>query len=118
MSHCFARRRQTLHGGEIEQLVLQNLIRRICAVNHQPFAVVPDNRRAPQSCQDANLDFLRAERDKFVKTGGKTFERFARQPDDQICVDVDTGFAAEIIKIIRKPFVILATADRCAELRD
>ena len=80
---------QPLHRGKINQLVLQNLIRRMGVVNHLPFGVMPDDGRAAQPFQNADLDFLRAERDEFVKAGGKTFQRFARQADNQIGVDVD-----------------------------
>ncbi len=59
-----------------------------------PFRVVPDDRRAAQSFQDADLDFLRAERDELVKTGGETFHGFAGQPGNQIRVDVNTRFRA------------------------
>ena len=84
---------QPLHRGEINQLVLQNFVGRMRVVNHLPLGVVPDNRRAAQPFEDADLNFLRAERDEPVEAGGKTFQRFAGQADDQIGVDVNAGFA-------------------------
>ena len=85
---------QPLHRGEINQLVLQNFVGRMRVVNHLPFGVVPDNRRAAQPFQNADLDFLRTERDEPVEPGAKTFQCFTGQPDDQIGVDVNTGFVA------------------------
>ena len=51
---------QALHHGKINELVLQNFVGWMSAVNHLPFGVVPDNWRAAQPFQDADLDFLRA----------------------------------------------------------
>jgi len=106
-----------LHGGEVNELVLQNFVGRLRIVNHPPIGVVPDNRRAAQPLQDADLDFLRAERDEPVKAGGKAFDDFARQTDDQIGVDVNAGFAAEEMEIGRELFVILPTLDQAADFR-
>ena len=102
---------QPLHRREINQLVLQNFVGRMRIVNHLPFGVVPDNRRAAQPFQNADLDFLRAERDEPVEAGGKTFQRFAGQADNQIGVDVNAGFAAQKMEIVLQPFVILPAAD-------
>ena len=52
------------------------------AIGHLPFRVMPHDGRATQPFQDADLDFLRAERDKPVEARAKTFHRFARQADD------------------------------------
>ena len=83
---------QPLHRGEINQLVLQNFVGRMRVVNHLPFRIVPDNGRAAQAFQNADLDFLRAERDEPVKAGGETFHRFTGQADNQIGVNVDARF--------------------------
>ena len=76
---------------------------------------MPDNRRAAQPFQDADLDFLRTERDEPVEPGPKTFQCFTGQTDDQIRVDVNAGFAAQKIEIIRQPFTVLPAADERAD---
>ena len=76
---------------------------------------MPDNRRAAQPFQNADLNFLRTERDEPVEAGGKTFERFAGQPDDQIGVDMDAGFAAQEMEIVGELFVILPAADELTD---
>src|SRR5208282_2400277 len=92
------------------------------AVNHLPFGVVPDNRRAAQPFENAHLNFLWAERDEPVEPGGKTFQRFARQPGNQVSVDVNASLASEKTKIILQPFIILPAfdgrADRLVERLD
>ena len=54
-------------------------------------AVVAHDRRAAQALEDADLDFLRAQRDEPVEAGGEALQRFAGQADDQVGVDVDAG---------------------------
>ena len=102
---------QSLHRSEIDQLVLQNLVGRMRVVNHLPFGVMPDDGRAAQPLEDAHLDFLRTERDQPVEAGGKTFQRFARQPDNQVGVDMHAGFVAQKMEIVRQPLIILPAAD-------
>ena len=84
---------QPLHRREINQPVLQDFVGRVRVIDHLPFGVVPDDRRAAQPLEDAHLDFLRAERDQAVEARGKTLQALARQAGDQIGVDVDAGFA-------------------------
>ena len=91
---------------------MENFVGRLRIVNHLPFGVVPDNRRAAQPLQDANLDFLRAERDELVEAGGKTFDGLAGQAGNQISVDVDAGFCTEEMEIVRELVVILPAFDQ------
>ena len=107
-----------MHRRKINQLVLEDFVGRLRIVNHLPVVVVPDNRRAAQSFQDAHLDFLRAERDKPVKPGGKAFDGLAGQADNQIGVDVDAGFAPEEMEIVGELVVILPAFDEFADFLD
>src|SRR4051812_44836711 len=72
---------QTLQGRKVEQLVLQNLVRRMRIVDHLPFHVVPHNRRAAQAFENPDLNFLRAKRDELIKASTEAFQGFAGQSD-------------------------------------
>jgi len=84
-------------------------------VNHLPFGVVPDNRRAAQSFEDAHLNFLRTECDKPAEPGGKALQRFAGQPHNQIRMDMDAGFTAQKMEIVGELFMVLPPADQMAD---
>ena len=75
---------------------------------------MPHDGRAAQAFQDADLDFLRPERDEAVKAGGETFERFAGQSYDQVGVNMHAGFAAQEMKVVRELVVVLPAADESA----
>jgi hypothetical protein len=77
---------------------------------------VPDDRGAAQAFEDANLDFLRVEPDQAVESGAEAFERFARQSDDEIGVNVDAGAGSEESEIVFEPFGILAAFDQPPDL--
>src|SRR4030095_6632277 len=53
---------QPLHRGEVDELVLQNLVGRLWAVNHLPLGVVTHDRSAAQALENADLNLLRAKR--------------------------------------------------------
>ena len=82
---------EALHRGKVEIAVLENLVRRLRIVNHLPLGGMAGNGRAAETFQNADLDFVRLERDEPVEPGGKAVERFARQADDEVGVDVDAG---------------------------
>src|SRR5678809_1383051 len=49
---------QSLQGLEINELGGEHLIRSMRTVDHLPSLVVPDDRRASEALQNANLDLL------------------------------------------------------------
>ena len=103
---------QRLHGGKINQPVLENFVRRMRVIDHLPFGVVPDDGSAAQPLEDADLDFVRAECEQPVKARGKTLDGLARQAGNQIGVEVDAGLAAEKAEVIFEPPIILAAVDQ------
>ena len=96
------------------QLVLQNLVRRLRAVDHLPLGVVPHDRRAAQPLEDADLDLLRPQRDEPVEAAAEALEVFARQADDQVGVDVNAGLRAEEAQVVLELRVVLPAADELA----
>ena len=107
---------QLLHRSEINQPVLEDFVRRIRAVNHLPFGVMPDNGRAAEPFQDADLDFLRLEGDQPIKARGKTVQSFTGQTRNQIRMEVNAGATAQELEMIGELGVILPPADETADL--
>jgi hypothetical protein len=46
-------------------------------IGHQPFGVVPGESRAAEPLENADLNFMRAERDEPVESSRKALQRFA-----------------------------------------
>ena len=74
-----------------------------------------NNGRAAKPFQNADLDFLRAERHEPVKAIGETLQRFPWQSDDQISVNMNAGAAAPKTQIVGELVVILPTLDPLAD---
>ena len=104
-----------LHGGKIDQFVLQNFIGRMRVVDHLPFGIVPDDGRAAETFEDADLDFLRIEGDETIESGGKIFDAFAGQANDEVGVDMNACLLAQEMEIVLEAGVILATFDERAD---
>ena len=83
-----AKRRSCCIVAKSMQLILQNFVGRVWAVNHRPLLVVPDDRRAAQTLEDADLDFLRPKRDQPIESRAEALHCFTRQTDDQIRMNV------------------------------
>src|ERR1035441_5837816 len=101
-----------LHGGEINQAVLQQLVGRVRVIYHLPFGVVPDDWRAAQPLEHAYLYFVWPQRDQAVKARGKALQRLTRQAGDQVGVDVDARLAPQETEVIIEPPVVLAALDQ------
>src|SRR5205823_6702635 len=80
-----------------------------------PFGVVADDGRAAQPFQNADLDFLWTKRNETVETSGETFQRFARQPDNQIGVNMNASFGAKKTQVVGELLVVLPTLDPQAD---
>ena len=75
--------------------VLHNFIGRILRVNHLKVGIMTGNRRAAQLFQNSDLQFLRPDGQKFVKIGGKSFQRGMRNAGDQVGMNDGAGFLAD-----------------------
>src|SRR5439155_25955689 len=107
---------QPLHGGEINELVLQNLIGRVWIIGHLPFEVVAHNRCAAQTLEEADLDFLRPKGYQPIETRGKTLQALAGQACNQIGMDINASVSAQKVKIFFESLIILAALDQAADL--
>ena len=86
-------------------------------IDHLPLSVVSNDWRAAQSLQNACLNFLRSQRDKAIKTSAKTFQRFPRQTDNQIGVDVNSRALAKKSNVVCQLVIVLSAADPSADFR-
>jgi hypothetical protein len=77
-------------------------------ITHLPFGVVADDGRAAQSLENADLNFLRPERDEPIETRAEALHVFAGQADDEIGVDMDARRAAQEVEVILEPAEILS----------
>ena len=91
-----------LHVREVDQLVLQDLVGRLRAVDHLPLRVVPHDGRAAEALQNADLNLLRTERDEPIKPAAKALHVLPRQADDEVRVHVDAGVLAQVAQVIRE----------------
>src|SRR5207237_7469355 len=57
-----------LQGGEIDQLILQNLVGRLRIIDHFPLSIVAHDRRPPQPLQNPNLYLLGIQLDQSIKS--------------------------------------------------
>ena len=72
---------------------------------------VADDRRAAQALEDAELDFMRANRQQPVKTFGKTLQRFARKAKNQVDMQVRVGVRQQPAQVGLGGLVVLAPRD-------
>src|SRR5438132_10671030 len=70
---------QSLNRRKIHQLGLENLIRRIRAIDHAPGGVVAHDRRAAQALEDADLNLLWAQGDEPIESAPEAGEVFTRK---------------------------------------
>src|SRR5687767_9925504 len=94
----------------------QQFVRRRRVILHLPLFIVPDNGRAAQTFQNADLNFLRPESNKLVKSAPETREILTGQADNEIGVDVNAGLPAQEAEIFGKLIVILAALDPGTDL--
>jgi hypothetical protein len=105
-----------LHLSETDEARLQNFVRRVGIVSHLPLRIVADDGRSPETLEDSHLDFMRVQSDESVKAPAETLDGFAGQTDNEIGVDVHTGFAAEKTKVIIQLSHVLTAADEVTNL--
>ena len=87
------------------------------AVDHAPLGVVPHDRRATQTFQNADLNFLRPPGIKAIEAAAKSREVFAGQADDEVGVNVHAGVVAQPSQVVGQAIVILPTGNTRLDLR-
>ena len=93
--------------------VCKNFVRRMRAVDHAPFRIVPDDRRAAQPLENAHLNLLRPQRDQPIEPRAEAVDIFARQARRS-----DPREHARPVSLAQKPQVVrqlrvvLPAADR------
>ena len=75
---------QTLHVSERNVAVFQNRVRRLRIETQRVFIGMADDRRAAQTLQNTELNFMRPDCDQMIKAFTKTFHGFTRQTGNQI----------------------------------
>src|SRR5437016_5413052 len=84
-------------------------------IDHLPLDAVAHDGRSAEPLENADLDFLRAQGNEPVKARSETLDRFARQADDQIRMDVNARFATQEAKVFLQPCVVLPSFDQGAD---
>src|SRR5207302_5350964 len=84
-------------------------------IDHLPLGIVTRNRRATQPLENADLNLLGSERQQAIEPGPEALQGFARQSDDQVGVDVNSGLGAQKPQILLQPLTILAPLDERAD---
>ena len=107
----------SLHVGERELIVGENGVGRHRAVAHRKALRVATDRRTAQPLQDADLNLVRTQPHQRVEPFTKTRERFARQPSDQIDVQVRMGMRVQPAQIVLGALVVLLARDVRLHLR-
>src|SRR5437773_3313181 len=108
---------QALHRGKIDEPVLQDFVGRIRAIDHPPCRVMTSDWCAAQPLQNPDLNLLRMESEQTIESRGKAFQRFARQSDNQIGVNVNAGAGTKETQVVGEPVIVLPAADQPAHLR-
>src|SRR5688500_5569397 len=80
-----------------------------------PIAVMANDGGAAKALENADLDFLRSERDKPFEPARKAGHVFTGKADDEVGVDVHAGFTAEEAEVFGKAIVVLAALDAGAD---
>lgn len=91
------------HAREVtgrERARLEDLVRGKGVPDHAEGLIVPDDRSPAQSFQDADLDLVRGQRVERVKTPTKARKIVARKPDDEVGVQVHSGFVLQPLEIL------------------
>ena len=106
---------QTLHGGEVDGSGLKNLVGRVGTIDHLVLGVVADDGGAAEALEEADLDFLGAERKQAIEACGEGLEVFAGEAGDEVGVDVNAGLVAQEFEVVFDALRVLPAANALAD---
>src|SRR5262245_50582068 len=106
---------QALHGGEVDQAGPQDFVRGVGAVDHLPGLIMPDDRRAAEALEHADLDFLGVELYQPIESSSEAFHVFTRQADDQIGVHMYAGFSSQPPQVLFHFHIVLPATDQLGD---
>ena len=99
---------ETLNRVCVQHAGLQHAVGRFSFINHGVLRAVALYRRAAQALQNPQLDFVWPQCIQAVKAGSKALQRFTRQAENQIGVQMRVGRLGEPVQIGFGPGVVLS----------